>query len=92
MIDVHHPDAAELRYNAGSQRSRAHGDTRGEHAEDEQNEDEEDEEEAAWLESVQAGNLTDVQGVQNGGLVLDASQLRGEHSAAKKSLKANVGS
>lgn len=53
--------------------------------------EEEDEEEAAWLRSVEGDNLTDVQGMQAGGLVLDVNQLRGEQSAAKKSLKANAG-
>lgn len=95
MIDVHHPDAADFVPSAaGSQRlSRAPYDS-AELQKKEQNageDDEEDEEEAAWLESLQGDNLTSVQGMQAGGLVLDVNQLRDEPSAAKKSLKARVG-
>lgn len=96
MIDVHHPDAAELGDHAGSQRfPRAKNDSQSGEPNEESNEgedEEEDEEEAAWLQSVQEDNLTDVHGMQTGGLVMDVNQLRGEQSAAKKSLKANAGS
>lgn len=95
MIDVHQTDASEPGLGFGSQRfSRANNDTKGERGENDGAEDEEDEdeEEAAWLESVQADNLTDVQGMQASGLVLDVGQLREEPSAAKRSLKAKVGS
>lgn len=94
MVDVHHPDAGELGPGRGSQRStRPRDDAEDEQAEDEEDEvdEEEDEAEAAWLQSVQADNLTAVQGMQAGGLVLDAGQLREEPSAAKRSLKARVG-
>lgn len=95
MIDVHHPDAADfVPSTTGSQRlARAPYDwaelqKKGQDAEEDE---EEDEEETAWLESVQAGNMTDVQVMNAGGLVLDVNQLRDEPSAAKKSLKAKVG-
>ena len=58
--------------------------------------DEEDEE-AAWLQSVQKGDMGDVtavKGLRAGDLVLDMSQLRSEPatsaSAVKRSLKGNL--
>lgn len=95
MIDVHHPEAAELGPNA-SMRSTPHQHTDAEREQgdsgDEDEDDEEDEEEAEWLRSVEADNKTQVQGMEASGLVLDMGQLRDEPSAAKKSLKARVGS
>lgn len=92
MIDVHQHDPTEADRAAGSQRrSRVYDEVEAQpFGSDEEDEDEE-EDEAAWLESVQGDDLANVQGMQAGGLVLDVNQLRGEHSAAKKSLKANVG-
>lgn len=92
MIDVNQHDAAELERAAGSQRRSRMYDNAPERQSEGEGDEEEDEEEEAWLQSVQADNAVDVRAMQAGGLVLDANQLRGEQSAAKKSLKSNVAS
>lgn len=92
MIDVHQYDNADVERAAGSQRRGRVYDEQPAPQQESADEEEDDEEEAEWLRSVQGNDdLTSVQGMQAGGLVLDANQLRGEQSAAKKSLKANVG-
>lgn len=92
MIDVHHPEAAELGPNA-SMRSASHQHNDAERDQRESEDDEEeDDEEAEWLRNVEADNRTSVQGMEASGLVLDMGRLRDEPSAAKKSLKARVGS
>lgn len=80
MIDVLHPSTSDVNHHSGSktQPSRI--------------EDDGDDEEAAWLQSVQAAganDLTAVQGLQSGDLVMDISQLREEPTpaAAKRSSK-----
>lgn len=92
MIDVHHPEAAELGPNA-SVRGLPHQHTGTEREQGgSEDEEEDDDEEAEWLRSVEADNKTSVQGMEASGLVLDMGQLRDEPSAAKKSLRAKVSS
>lgn len=94
MIDVSHSGTSELSHHfahGGSQRFH-HADGAPKQPDNPEEELVEDEE-AAWLQSIQgagADNMTTVQGLQSGGLVLDIGTLRDDPSAAKRSLKANL--
>ena len=96
MIDVLHPGTADASHhftNTGSQR-KTHEEEGPKNKPGDTEEADEDEE-ATWLQSIQStgvGNVTSLEGLKSGGLVMDMSQLRDEPTStpAKRSLKSNL--
>lgn len=80
MIDVLHPSHVDLNDNLASSNHRHPS-----RASRVGNEADMDAEEAAWLESIEAAGIGDVQLAHKGALVMDVGLLR-EASAQQKSL------